>query len=301
MLIDRSHRGWAIFVLMALALATSYYVIYAASAANGTEGGSFEGLVFGFTGTACIFFAAFLGVRKKRPTWRIGRAAWWLKGHLWLGALAFPLILFHAGFGWGGPLTSVLMGCFWLVFLTGLFGLFLQQVMPRLMSNQLPQETVYEQLDHVRGVLLDEAIAMVRSTGARRAVSRPQKQGAISGRVMESRPATEPTDEDASRRPLALFLDDEMRPYFRKNGARESRLCSPHARAALFADLRSRLDPSLHSIASDLEAICDQRAQLETQRKLHHWLHGWLLVHVPLSWLMVVLTVAHAIGALRFG
>jgi hypothetical protein len=285
---------------MVLALATSYYVIYAASAANGTEGGSFEGLIFGFAGTACVFFAAFLGVRKKRPTWRIGRAAWWLKGHLWLGALAFPLILFHAGFRWGGPMTSVLMGSFWLVFLTGLFGMFLQQVMPRLMSKQLPQETVYEQLDHVREGLLAEALALVSGTGARRAVARPQKQGAISGRVVESRAAVEPAEGEASRRSLALFLDDEMRPFFRKNGVRESRLCSPHARAALFADLRSRLDPSLHEIASDLEAMCDQRAQLATQRKLHHWLHGWLLVHVPLSWLMVVLTIAHAVMALSY-
>lgn len=300
MLIDRGHRTWATFFLVALVVSTAAYVRACANAPNGPEGGSLTGLTFGFVGTAFIFFAAFLGVRKKRPAWRIGRASWWLKGHLWLGALAFPIILFHAGFGWGGPLASVLMGSFWVVFLTGLFGLALQQVLPRLMTEQLPQETVYEQIDHVRKQLLEEAIALVRGKGARRAVARPKKAGAVTGRVVESRAAVEPEEDDDSRRPVVLFLDEQMRPFFKRAGYRSSPLADPYARAALFADLSSRVDPSLHGMVADLEAFCEQRAQLYKQRTLHHWLHGWLLVHVPLSWLMVVLTLVHAVTALWY-
>jgi len=299
-LVDRSHRGWAVFSLVALAAAATWYAVYAARAPNGPEGGSFEGLVFGFAGTAFIFFAAFLGVRKKRPAWRIGRASWWLKGHLWLGALAFPLILFHAGFAWGGPLASVLMGCFWVVFLTGLFGLALQQVLPKLMTEQLPQETVYEQVDHVREQLLDEAVGQVRGKGARRAVAKAKKAGAVTGRVVESRAAVDADDEGEIRRPLVLFLDEEIRPFFARRGHEGSPLSNSHAREAMFAGLKTRTDPSLHGVVDDLEALCEQRAQLERQRTLHHWLHGWLLVHVPLSWLVVVLTGIHAVMALWY-
>ncbi|MHC4940356.1 MAG: hypothetical protein ACYTHK_15535 [Planctomycetota bacterium] len=300
MLVDRGHRSWAAFSLVALVVAAAAYVRYAASAPNGPEGGSTEGLVFGFVGTGFIFFAAFLGVRKTRPAWRIGRASWWLKGHLWLGALAFPIILFHAGFGWGGPLASVLMGSFWVVFLTGLFGLALQQVVPRLMTEQLPQETVYEQIDHVRNQLLEEAVALVRGKGSRRAVARPKRAGAVTGRVVESRAAVEADESDEIRRPVSLFLDEQMRPFFKRHGYRGSSLADRHARTALFADLRNRTDPSLHALVGDLEALCTQRNQLEAQRRLHHWLHGWLLVHVPLSWLMVVLTLVHAVTALWY-
>ena len=50
----------------------------------------------------------------------------------------------------------------------------------------------------------------------------------------------------------------------------------------------------------DLRAIVDERRELERQRRLHLWLHAWLFVHVPLSYAMLVFTVWHIIGALRF-
>ena len=59
-------------------------------------------------------------------------------------------------------------------------------------------------------------------------------------------------------------------------------------------------DPKLHEIVADLEAHCEQRAQLEAQRRLHHWLHGWLLIHVPLSWTMIFLTAVHAVMSLYY-
>jgi hypothetical protein len=30
------------------------------------------------------------------------------------------------------------------------------------------------------------------------------------------------------------------------------------------------------------------------QTKLHHWLHGWLLIHVPFSFALLVFTFWHA-------
>ena len=146
------------------------YAAYAESAPGGPAGGSAVGLTFGITGSAFILFAALLGVRKRRPHYRLGRASTWLKGHLWLGALAFPLIFFHGGFEFGGPLTRVLMWIFVLVFVTGVFGLALQQILPRFMTRTLPQETVYEQIDHVREQLLEEAVEMAHRDAKRGAV-----------------------------------------------------------------------------------------------------------------------------------
>jgi hypothetical protein len=44
----------------------------------------------------------------------------------------------------------------------------------------------------------------------------------------------------------------------------------------------------------------DERRELERQRRLHLWLHGWLFVHVPLSYAMLIFTAWHIFGALRF-
>jgi len=301
-LLDRSHRPWIAFSAVCLLCSTAAYVWYARTAPSGPSGGSAAGLAFGIAGTAFMLFAALLGVRKKRPHYRWGRASTWLKGHLWLGALSFPLILFHGGFAFGGPLTRVLMWIFIAVFVTGCLGLALQQLLPRFMTKSLPQETVYEQIDHVREQLLAEAVELARGVPAARAgVSRAKSGGRVQGRIVESRAAQEREGEEGpDRSPLLRFLDRDLRPYFAKDGVRGSPLAEPSTRAALFDELRRLTDPRLHGVVKDLEAYCEQREQLDLQRRLHLWLHAWLLVHVPLSWTMVFLTVVHAVMSLSY-
>src|SRR5262245_49925677 len=116
MLIDRTHRSWAIGSAVALVAATAVYVPYSTASTTGARGGTAIGLIYGVTGFAMMIFAGLLSVRKKFPIWRIGRAAAWMRGHLWLGALSFPVILFHAGFTFGGGITLVLMWLFVIVF-----------------------------------------------------------------------------------------------------------------------------------------------------------------------------------------
>src|SRR5215472_1932610 len=131
MRIDRTHRAWAFASLTILAVSSIVYLIYALDTPQGPRGGSVVGLLFGFIGFGFMIFAALLGARKRVPTWRLGRAQAWVRGHLWLGLLSLPLILFHGGFHFGGTLTRVLM---WLLIITvasGVFGAALQHYIPR--------------------------------------------------------------------------------------------------------------------------------------------------------------------------
>ena len=50
----------------------------------------------------------------------------------------------------------------------------------------------------------------------------------------------------------------------------------------------------------ELADICEERRQLRVQSRLHAWLHGWLLVHAPLTVALLVLTLFHAVWALRY-
>ena len=36
------------------------------------------------------------------------------------------------------------------------------------------------------------------------------------------------------------------------------------------------------------------------QKRLQHWLHGWLLVHVPLSMALLLLALVHTVVSLRY-
>jgi hypothetical protein len=65
-----------------------------------------------------------------------------MRGHIWLGILSVPMILFHSGFQIGGTLTTILMLLFLIVVLSGIFGLVVQQYLPTMMMNQVKMETI---------------------------------------------------------------------------------------------------------------------------------------------------------------
>ncbi len=49
-----------------------------------------------------------------------------------------------------------------------------------------------------------------------------------------------------------------------------------------------------------LEELCVQRGRLRVQERVHRWLHGWLLLHVPLSAALLILTIAHIVMSLYY-
>src|SRR5687768_16730866 len=149
MLVDRSHRAWAIFSLLLLIVCTLLYIVYARSWTSGPSGRSWPGMLFGVAGALLMVFAGFLSVRKKFVRARLGSLSWWLKGHLWLGALSVPMILFHSAFRWGGWLEIMLWLTLTVVVASGLFGLALQNILPRTMKAQLPDEVIPDQFAEV--------------------------------------------------------------------------------------------------------------------------------------------------------
>ncbi len=150
MLLDRTHRTWAFISAAIMAVATVSYVIYAESTPKGPSGGSLMGLIYGVVGSLMMIYAGLLGGRKQFPFWRLGSAQFWLRGHIWFGTLSFPLILFHAGFGLGGLLEQILMGFFFVVWLSGFFGLAMQHFMPKLLTSRIGRETFAVQIPYIR-------------------------------------------------------------------------------------------------------------------------------------------------------
>jgi hypothetical protein len=60
------------------------------------------------------------------------------------------------------------------------------------------------------------------------------------------------------------------------------------------------LPAGAHATVDDLQSICDEARQLQKQQRLHHWLHLWLLVHIPISLALIVLGAVHAVMALKY-
>jgi len=64
--------------------------------------------------------------------------------------------------------------------------------------------------------------------------------------------------------------------------------------------LRTLLPPAYYEVVDDLESICEEERQITRQAKLHKWLHAWLLMHLPLSFALLLLGVIHAVMALAY-
>lgn len=310
MIVDATHHRWIVACLVILAIATAAYIPYERQALDGPRGSSWPGLIYGGAGLILMIYAGLLGLRRKVPTWRIGRGTTWMKGHIWLGLLSFPLILFHAGFHLGGPLTLLLMGLFVVVVLSGIFGVVMQQFLPRLMMAQVPLETIYEQIDSVVTQLDAEATALVAAVcgplpvTAPAATGGPRGGGGLAPRQLTPRPTPRPQPPPAdplpgSQRLKDLYLND-IRAFLARDLPRNGRLGTPARAKVLFQHLRTSLASPLQETVNELEAICEERRQLAQQKRLHHVLHGWLLVHVPLSAALLLLSIAHAVVALRY-
>lgn len=292
MRIDRTHRGWLIASVAILCVSLLLYVRYRVPAARESMGGTALGLWFGGAGFAFIIFAALLGARKRIPVYRIGRAQTWMRGHLWLGLVSLPVILFHSGFRFGHGLTAWLMALLIVVVISGVFGAVLQHYMPRVITRDVPMETIYDEIGHVRAQLLEEADGLIRQ-----AIGEEKKSAEASG--------TEPTPEvsvavAAEAAPLQTFYEQALKPYLEKPGANGSRFGDAAKARVAFAQLRRLLPPSLHTTVEDLEGICEEERQLTLQSQLHAWLHGWLLLHIPISLALILLGAVHAVMALRY-
>jgi len=292
--IDRTHRAWLIASLIILGVASAIYVVYAASSPAGPSGGSAIGLTFGIAGSLCMIFAGLLAARKKVPVWRLGRAQDWLRGHLWLGMLSLPLILFHGGFRFGGPLTSVLMVLLIVVVLSGIFGAALQHYMPPVKTTRIPMETIFEQIDRVRAHLLAEADEIVDAACG--PLNRKDEAPAASARSSVAT-ATAATTETL---PLCNFYRRDLRPFLQQERAQNPALSNRVKATGIFEGLQTLLPAELHDAVRNLEEICEEERQLRRQITYHHWLHGWLMLHVPLSLALLLLGCAHAIMALRY-
>lgn len=278
MLINRQtigrHAAWIVFVVLATAAAIAWFIQHAKATSRLPGGASLPGLTYGIAAAAIMVFELLLWPRKLLRRWRLGAATAWLRAHVWLGLLTVPLVLLHSGFHWGGTLSTALAVLFILVIASGIFGLAMQQWLPRWMLADLPDETIASQVEHVSETLHLQAAARV---------------AALCG---EESPQAE------SYQPLAQAFTSEIGPFLSEG--RAMAVADAAGASVYFTGLRNALDPSAREVVDLLEDCCDERRQFERQLRLHRWLHGWLLVHLPVSIVLVVLLFVHAYVALKF-
>jgi hypothetical protein len=461
------HLPWFIFVCLATVAAVLLYVgnfhpqrmpaglrlppsLIQTPTEHHTVGGTPLGLAFGAISLGIFVFAALLSLRKKIPLWRVGTVQRWLRAHIWLTLLTIPLVILHSGFRLGGPMTMLLMAFYAIVMASGIYGLVLQHLMPRLMKERLPAETVFEQIPHIRaqlcvaagkmrdsfkpappaaakkpdagapapspakaatagsaamastkgelstpaaraksatgsdviaetvaataaaataapaakvaGVASEPPIPSAANAAALPASAKPAETiGTPTARVQSEppgapvprasvpagdepapnppavpatapvavaaekapapsaapatpaakpaapKPATPaaakpaaapakpaPPPDPASEAALVEFIDRQILPYLQARRGERFRLGKARFSDDTFRFVKLRVAETYRSRVEEIQGWCDERRMLDLQTRLHHWLHGWLFIHVPFSFLLLLLTFWHA-------
>ncbi len=291
---NQDDLSWGIATAALFSISLAAFVFYAMPSDAVVSGGSIPGLIFGISGYLLMVFAVLLSVRKRlftsrwvrlpmRPLWR---AQNWMRGHLWMGALSYVLILFHAGRHWGGRLTEALVLMFTWVVVTGIAGAVLQHYLPGIMTNRVPPETVYGEIGLIQGKLVIDAEELKKQLeDVKKAPTEPKAA----------------TKKIAALEEFKTTYGNDISPFLaaRKGQAKRERLSNQRASEDVFSKLREKLPDSIGTL-NDLEKICNEKRDLDRQLWLHPFFYCWLLAHIPFSFLVVILGAFHAWKALHY-
>lgn len=292
MLLDATQKRWIVIASILTVAGVGLYLIYVAVWPGEARGGSSIGLWYGTIGSLMMIYAGGLSFLRRIPSWWwVGKRQTHLRGHIWFGLASFFFVLCHSGFSWGGPLEIILWIVTGAVLITGIYGLLLQQILPRLLTTRVVAEAPYEQIPRLCQVMRRKADDLVDSVCG--------EYDARQQDILNTRQAVK-FQEDGKLQ-LRAFFEQDIRPFLASELPARSPLLNPLQTEARFTKLRrlSGLEDRSKEL-DDLARLCEERRQLNDQERIHFWLHSWLLLHIPLSVALLVLGIAHAVTALYY-
>jgi hypothetical protein len=103
-----------------------------------------------------------------------------------------------------------------------------------------------------------------------------------------------PATDVGSEAALLEFLDRQIVPYLSAHRGDRLRLGNARFSEDTFRFVKLRVTEAYRDRVEEIQNWCDERRMLDMQTKLHHWLHAWLFVHAPISFLLLMLVFWHA-------
>lgn len=212
-------------------------------------------------------------VRRQIYRKRAGALRYWMLSHSYLGVIAGILILLHGGTSSGGALTTTLMISFDLVILTGLFGILIYFLAPRMLTRIEGQPLLIEDLTARReelntelGEMMAKASANVRTT--------------IQQRVI----------------PRTLSLSFLLRQYLKRESLEEMIETAKKE----FAVIGQGMTDGERARLMKATEIAATMRRVDSLIYLHQLLKLWLAPHVLFTSLMLALMIVHIIQVLYF-
>ncbi|MBI4751226.1 MAG: cyclic nucleotide-binding domain-containing protein [Acidobacteria bacterium] len=217
----------------------------------------------------------------RRQIWkhRVGPLRYWMLGHTYAGVIAGLVILLHGGTSLGGLLTTALMISFDLVILTGLVGILIYQLGPRLLTQIEEEPLLLEDLVRRREELYQEIADLLET-----AQCQAREHQTESDFLQYFLPA----------RDRVLKLTTSLSFLFRNYLYREPLDVLLEAMTWVFQADQTRLKTKSEQVIFKriVEAAVTAR-RIDALIYLHRALRLWLPPHVITTSFMLVLLLAH--------
>ena len=222
-----------------------------------------------------MVFLTLFNVRKKLPFLPLVSAAFWLQVHAYLGLLTAFVFLLHTSLSAPqGLFETVLWWIFVLLALSGVLGLFFSRVLPNRI-RQRGERVIFERIPGFRAELAQEVEELAMRS------------------VTESGSNT-----------IASYYTGRLQPFFR--GPRNF---LAHLRGSVeplnkfqneIASLRRYLNTPEQSILEEINERVIVKDDLDRQYALQCVLKGWLFVHIPLTYVLLLLSLCHIVLVYAF-
>jgi hypothetical protein len=224
---------------------------------------------------ACLLCLTAYNARKKLPFLPLLSSRTWFQLHVYLGLFTGLLFLLHLQWRWPtGRFEGMLASLFTAVTLSGIFGWWLSRTLPPRLTTA-GGEVPFDRIPIVRRDLRLRAEKLVLDAIGRS--GSPTLADFYSGRLAGffQGPANFIPHVRGSRRPLNRLL-------------------------AQISELRRFVKPEERDAVNLLAELVRQKDALDFHRAMHLLLKGWLFVHVPLTYGLLVFTAVHVVVVYAF-
>jgi hypothetical protein len=213
--------------------------------------------------------------RKKLPFMPLGTAEGWLQFHIYAGFLTIVLFLLHVRFraptGW---FESILAALYVLVAGSGVAGLFVTRMIPKRLTTR-GGEVLFERIPAIRRSLQQQAEALALKS------------------MTEAHSTT-----------VAEFYTQQLHDFF--DGPRNLSLHLFEVRRPLnllqnkITDLNRYLNARERETLDKISMLVRQKDGLDYHQSLQLLLRGWLFIHIPLTYSLLIFSLVHIVLVYAF-
>lgn len=258
-------------ILILAVIAVLIAFLHAVVAAGLQEPAFFSGWLLLVT----ILTVTFLNIRKKLPFLPLSSVNAWLQFHIYAGWLSIGLFVVHVrGRIPDGPLETTLAILFVIVAASGIIGVFFSVALPKRLTRR-GEEVLFDRIPAFRDRLRTAADTLIVRSAA-------------------ETDSTTLADFYVAR---LKYLFDGPRDFFEH--LFEMNL-SQYAVRSEIQSVRRYLNDKEQEILDELAELVTRKQDLDYHFTLQAALKGWLFVHIPLTYCMLILALVHLVLVYAF-